>query len=79
MCVCRNLPSLVSEQAQEIQFLRKEVTCLSAENGAVTKVILYFGKEVGMSRALGRALIVWAAHGTSLLTPATHLLPSTAG
>lgn len=79
LCVRSSLPSLASEQAQEIQFPRKEVTCLSAEAGAGRKVVLYFGKEAGISRALGRALIVSAAYGTSQLTPATHLLPSVAG
>ena len=29
--------------------------CLSVETGAVTKVILHFGEEAGMSRALARA------------------------
>ena len=63
---CRNTLTLLGKQSQEMQELRAEVARLSAEMGAMKKVILTFGKEgwdeQGTSRASSWAFPAQPAH-----------------
>ena len=52
VCVCRNS---LTEETQGIENQRNGVSYLAEERGTVMKVILHFGEEAGMSRALARA------------------------
>ena len=54
VCVCRNS---LTEETQGIENQRNGVSYLAEERGTVMKVILHFGEEAGMSRALRRALL----------------------